>query len=569
MIQRNFVVFTASVFLFLIVFSIPSLIASQKNSNKPSFKNPSPQSEISNPPSVKSNPSNPQSTIHNLSSTSFGDPQLDKAEFAQKTKKLQIPFIANNGQVDKQVRFYANTFGGTVFVTKEGEIVYSLPGNSSDVETQCLASLMHSPKGIHNAKCKIQDTRNMSNITERVSCILHHESNIPYCTNCLLACLAKHTGRYTQGVAIKETLVGGSVQEITGNEKAVTKVSYFKGNDPSQWKTNISTYDVVSLGEVYDGIELKLKAYGNNVEKLFCVKSGANPEQIKISLNGIQPPESPFIKGDLTKSPLEKGARGLWVNEHGELVAETELGAVKFTKPIAYQEINGKRVDAECKYTIADCGMQNADCKTNLKSEIHNPKLQYGFTVASYDKSHDLIIDPLLASTFLGGNGSDYGYSIAIDSGGNIYLTGQTNSTTFPTTSGAYDNSRADSDGDAFVSKLNNDLSSLLASTYFGGNGRDCGYSIAIETNGNVYVAGETLSSDFPTTVGTYDTSFNGGSNNGDVFVSKLDGDLTNLLASTYLGGDSDDSGRSIDINSAGDIYVAGSSEGASLLYQN
>jgi len=165
-------------------------------------------------------------------------------------------------------------------------------------------------------------------IVYRVSCILHYESNIPYCTNCLLAGLAKHNGQDTQGVAIKETLVGGRVQEITGNEKAVTKVSYFKGNDSSQWKTNISTYDVVSLGEVYNGIELKLKAYGDNVEKLFYVKPGANPEQIKISLSGIQPsessmteeiqpPESPFIKGDginnfsykgvaAAKSPLEK-----------------------------------------------------------------------------------------------------------------------------------------------------------------------------------------------------------------------------------------------------------------------
>ena len=106
---------------------------------------------------------------------------------------------------------------------------------------------------------------------------MHHESNIPYCTNCLLAGIAKHTGQDTQGVAIKETLVGGRVQEITGNEKAVTKVSYFKGNDPSQWKTNISTYDVVSLGEVYDGIELKLKAYGNNVEKLFLCKTRRKP----------------------------------------------------------------------------------------------------------------------------------------------------------------------------------------------------------------------------------------------------------------------------------------------------
>ncbi len=135
MIQRNCVVFTVSAILFLIVFSIPSLIASHENSNKQSFKS-----------------SIPQSTIQNLSSTSTGDPKLDSAAFAQKTKKLQIPFLANNGQVDEQVKFYANTFGGTVFVTKDGEIVYSLPNNSSDVETQCLASSMHSPNGIHNAK---------------------------------------------------------------------------------------------------------------------------------------------------------------------------------------------------------------------------------------------------------------------------------------------------------------------------------------------------------------------------------------------------------------------------------
>jgi len=130
--------------------------------------------------------SNPKSAIQNLSSTQtcprlregIGEPQLDKAEFARKTKKLQIPFIANNGQVDEQVRFYAKTFGGTVFVTKNGEIVYSLPNNSSDVETQCLASLMHTPNGMHNARCIIQDPRNMSNTTNHVSCIVHRVSCI-------------------------------------------------------------------------------------------------------------------------------------------------------------------------------------------------------------------------------------------------------------------------------------------------------------------------------------------------------------------------------------------------------
>jgi len=155
--QRNFVVFTASAFLFLIVFFAPSLIASQENSNKPSIKRSIPQSEISNPPSVKSNPSNPQSAIQNLSSTSIGEPKFEKSELIQKTKKIQMPFIANNGQADEKVKFYANTFGGTVFVTKDGEIVYSLPGNSSGLGVRGSAN--------QDARCMIRDPRNMSNIT--------------------------------------------------------------------------------------------------------------------------------------------------------------------------------------------------------------------------------------------------------------------------------------------------------------------------------------------------------------------------------------------------------------------
>jgi len=302
-----------------------------------------------------------------------------KEDVAHKMRTIQIPFVANNGQVDAQVKYYAKTFGGTVFVTKDGEIVYSLPKseNSGDrsqesgVRIQECRGELRSPNG-----CAIQDT------DKPLSCILHHESNIPYCPNCLLSNLSYNNRQNTQGVAIKETLVGGRVQEITGNEKAVTKVSYFKGNDPSQWKTNISTYDVVSLGEVYDGIELKLKAYGNNVEKLFCVKPDANPDQIKIKLSGIQPSE-PSMTEEIQppESPLdfvvsaqsnEKGARGLWVNEHGELVAETELGAVKFTKPVAYQEIDGKRVEVAVEYQISECGVGNVEITHPLVNTVRH-----------------------------------------------------------------------------------------------------------------------------------------------------------------------------------------------------
>ena len=480
-----------------------------------------------------------------------------KEDVAHKMKSIQIPFVANNGQVDAQVKYYANTFGGTVFVTKDGEIVYSLPNNSSELGAESLKSDGRRQR----SEARIQECRGELNSPSGISPLERGTHPRPLLLE----------GR--SGVALKEQFVGAKTRTIQGEEKSVTKVNYFKGNDSSKWKTNISTYDVVNLGEIYKGIELRLKAYGNNVEKLFCVKPDANPEQIKISLSGIQPsgnppPLSPSVRGTGGCPPLAGaggglGARGLWVNEHGELVAETELGAVKFTKPVAYQEINGKRVDVECKYTIADCGMKNAECKTNLKSEIRNlsstsigdPQLEYGFKVASYDKTKDLIIDPLLASTFLGGFYSGRVGPIVINSSGNIYVAGFTsdgNSSDFPTTTNAYDTS-LNGNYDVFVSKLNEDLTNLIASTYLGGSAYEYSLSMAIDPDGNLYVTGKTESSDFPITSDAYNTSHKAGA-----FVSKLSGDLTSLLASTYLGyGDS----YSIAIDSGGNIYVTGQTE--------
>ena len=257
---------------------------------------------------------------------------------------------------------------------------------------------------------------------------------------------------------------------------------------------------------------------------------------------------------------------GLWVNEHGELVAETELGPVKFTKPVAYQEIDGKRVDVAVDYILQNTKPETQNSKRQFpkssiqnlsstsigdpKSKIVNHKCIYGFAVASYDRTKDLIIDPLLASTYLGRTGYDVGYSLALDTSGNVYVTGYTASTDFPTTSGAYDISFNGGYYDVFVSKLDGGLTSLLASTYLGGSGDDSGLlastygggsgddsggSLALDTSGNVYVTGHTWSTDFPTTSGAYDTSFNsGGYYPYDVFFLKLVDDLSSLLASTY-----------------------------------
>ena len=400
---------------------------------------------------------------------------ISKDEVIQEVHKLQIPFIANKGQIDEKVAFYVNAFGGSVFITKDGEIVYLLPFKKSDLPG-------------------FDDT----------------------CERRLV---------------LKEEFEDKRGSWIKGEGENITKISYFKGKDTINQKSNIPTYEIVTLGDVYKGIDLKVKACGNNIEKLFCVKPDGNPVAIKIKLSG---------------------ADGVKVNEKGELEAETEFGLVKFTKPVAYQEIDGKRVNVDVEYQIEK---RKVHMVANLNPKIQNPTLEYGFKVAPYDKTKELVIDPLLASTYLGGSSDDSVSSMTIDSAGNIYLTGETLSPDFPTTTGSYDVSDGSS-VDAFVSKFSGDLTHLLASTYLGGSSTDHGCSIAVGLDGNIYVAGSTGSTDFPTTIGAYNTFLK--SLYHSAFVSKLSGDLTHLIASTYLGGSSYDSVSSLAVDKDGNVYVAG-----------
>jgi hypothetical protein len=386
--------------------------------------------------------------------------------------KLQMPFIENKGQVHEDVAFYAKTFGGTVFVTKDGRLVYSLPGGSSGKEDP----------GGHDKVSKVD---------------------------------AKKDTQPGRAVALKKSLVGAKIKEVKGESPSITRVSYFKGKDSSKWQSGISTYELVSLGEVYNGIEVKLRAYGSNVEKLFYVKPGADPLTIKVKVEG----------GKVS------------VNEKGELEVETELGVVRFTKPVAYQEVDGKRVEVPVSYRV-----------------VNRNKSLYAFNVGEYDRTKPLVIDPLLASTFVGGSDYEEANSITLDSAGNVYVAGGTSSSDFPTAVGVYDTSHNGS-YDVFVSKLSGDLKQLLASTFIGGSDEDWGISIVLDSSGNIYVTGETKSSDYPTTTGAYDTSHNG---DFDVFVSKLSSNLSQLLASTFIGGRSYEDGRSIALDSSGNVYVTG-----------
>jgi len=168
------------------------------------------------------------------------------------------------------------------------------------------------------------------------------------------------------------------------------------------------------------------------------------------------------------------------------------------------------------------------------------------------------LIKPEFASTYLGGKGHEFCEAVAVDDEGNIYVAGNTRSPDFPITEGAY-NRDPKGKSDVFIAKFDNELKTLLASTLIGGEEDECAYTMLFDPRGYVYVAGYTSSEDFPTTEQAYDKDYNGG--DGDAFILKMDKDLKTLVSSTYLGGSGvEDDWRSPELvqDDDGNVYIAG-----------
>ncbi len=163
----------------------------------------------------------------------------------------------------------------------------------------------------------------------------------------------------------------------------------------------------------------------------------------------------------------------------------------------------------------------------------------------------------LLYSTFLSGSLGDIGNGIAVDADANAYVAGFTDSSDYPTTPGAFDTTiPALHIGQVFITKLNSDGSVLVYSTYLGGSARDDCHGITVDTAGNAYVAGVTSSTNFPTTPGAFDLTFNGDLQ--DAFLSKLNASGSDLIYSTYFGGGGNDVGFAVAVDNFGRVFVTG-----------
>ena len=332
-----------------------------------------------------------------------------------------------------------------------------------------------------------------------------------------------------RSTVLRMNLVGANcVARVVGGEELPGKSNYLIGNDPSKWRIDVPNYDRVKYESVYPGVDLVYYGHQGELESDFLVAAGADADAIRLRIDG---------------------AKRVRINREGDLELKMDGGEVVLGKPVVYQRSAGhteKRIIAG-RYTVKG-------------------KQEVGFAVGSYDKKEPLTIDPVLRySTYLGGSASDNGSAIAVDAEGNAYVTGATQSTDFPTmnplagtNAGLYD---------VFVTKLNAAGTDLVYSTYFGGSGGDYGQGIAVDAEGNAYVVGITLSTNFPTMgfrfappsrieLPPFQGTFGG---NYDAFITKLNAAGNALVYSTYLGGNGIDQGFGIAVDAAGNAYVIGS----------
>jgi len=420
-----------------------------------------------------------------------------------------------------------------------------------------------------------------------------YDSTIAFCTQTFSGpVFVTHGGKLVYSVAgsgratqsLEERGMKGEPDGIGAFEPAEAKVSFFHQNAQLR---QVESYNYLVFNNLFKHIDLKLHAYGETLEKVFVVKPLGKVGDIQMEFKGVQ---------------------GLEVNPQGQLLVTVGEGNLVFSKPVAFQEIEGERIPVEVSYWADG--------------------LNYGFKVGNYNSDATLIIDPFIVSTLFGGeqvegsnkvpamkapNGDLYvasrstsatlplasngfqpvgsgsadimvarfspdlevlkhvtflggssleaewpGVAMAIDSQGAVFVASNTQSSDFPVTANAWDQEKSGMK-DGFVAKLSPELDTLLSCTFIGGAMSDDVRAIAIDRDDHVYVSGISSSTDIPTTEGAFGATYSGGTFfGGDVFICKLDNQLETILAATYLGGSKDDYPEALAFNSQNELLLTG-----------
>lgn len=311
-------------------------------------------------------------------------------------------------------------------------------------------------------------------------------------------------------VAFVAANAGGRVHGI---ERLPGVFNFYAGDDPSAWRSGVPTYAGVRYAELYPGAALVYNGDATRIKGTFTLDAGADPAQIRWRYAGANAAQIDAASGDLHITLAE--------------------GVIVEHAPVAWQIIRNRQYFVDVRFHEVSRGI-------------------FGFEVGEYDPSHTLVIDPdLVFSTLLGGNGTEYGRGIALDTQGNIYVTGATFSLDFPGTTGQ---TQAGS-SDIFVSKLNADATQLLYSTYIGGRSTDEALAVAVNAAGEAYLTASVDSSDFPIQT----TLMPAKPKQGNSVLVKLSAQGA-LAVSTYLGIEMYNFfiGDNIDLDAAGNVYITG-----------
>ncbi|MBV7339121.1 SBBP repeat-containing protein [Chloroflexi bacterium TSY] len=380
--------------------------------------------------------------------------------------QFPLSFVPNEGQADPVVKFQVHDMGGTVFFTQDA-IVLALPATDQ--------------------------------------------------TDSAIVRLRFHGANQTPTIA--------------GAEKLSGLVNYMTGNDSDKWYTDLPTYKSVVYQQLYPGIDLYYDGQHGYLKGTYVVAPGVDPALIRWHHDGVSDVQVDETTGNL----LLTVPNAIFNTEQQSTILVEEA-------PIAWQERNGEFISVPIRYSLAEDG-------------------SVGFALGSYDSAYPLTIDPTIRySTFLGGNKREDVEGVVVDSSGAIYIAGSTESTSFPKQN-AYQGSKLGED-DAFVSKINAAGNALVYSTYLGGSDGDQAISIAIDSSNNVYVTGDTRSTDFPTrnALQSKCTPIHPSVSTcmGDAFVTKLNANGNGLVYSTYLGGIHIDRGGGIAVDNSGNAYVVG-----------
>jgi hypothetical protein len=317
-----------------------------------------------------------------------------------------------------------------------------------------------------------------------------------------------------QATAVRMSLQGSKQTAIQALDRQATISNYYQGADPKSWLTGIRHYGRVSYNDVYPGIDVVYYGNQRQLEYDFVVAPGANPKDIRLKFDG---------------------ANRISTAANGDLVLHTKYGEIRQRKPVVYQDVNGQRRFIAASYDVRD--------------------RQASFKLGAYDRSKQLIIDPILVySTFLGGTGVENGNAIAVDSAQAVYVAGSTASNDFPVISAL--NGQTSFRGgsyDAFVVKYAPAGNAILFSTYIGGAGFDSATGVGVDSAGNIVVSGDTDSPGFPLRSPLQGVI--GGKI--DAFLLKISAQ-GGLIYSTFLGGFDDDHALGLAVDADGNAVVTG-----------